>query len=204
MADPVSSVPSFLRDALKAYAPYSSAQKQNMQKRALKWLQRHIHADLEDKTIIKQFAQKWRGLEAGQSSSSDHSPLSLENLPGSYKGAKSINGHQEGALVFLQEVVPTQMQEDFKQRWDAKEKLEVTHSPGAFFKIDGREITLLQQDNSDGDGTTWYQVENKSTYYLLSSEPKGDDYLVVLCEEISPQNRNTWFVAQAHVKLSSV
>ena len=83
MADPVSSAPSFLRDAFKAYAPYSSAQKQDMQKRAWKWLQLHIDADLDDKTIIKQFAQKWRGLEVGKSSSADHLPLSLESLPGS-------------------------------------------------------------------------------------------------------------------------
>lgn len=203
MTNPASSVPSFLRDAFVSYAPFSNLQKQDVQKRALKWLQLHINTELEDKTIIEQFTQKWR-VGTGQSSSSDQSPLHLENLPGSYKGTKSISGHQEDALVFLQEVVPLQMQEDFKQRWNAKTKLEVSNAAGAFFKIDEQATTLLQQEDPDGNGTTWYQVEHKKIYYLLSSEPKGDDYLVVLGEEISPQNRNTWFVAQEHVKISNV
>jgi hypothetical protein len=201
MTNPESSAPSFLRDAFLSYATFSNLQKQDVQKRALKWLQLHIDTELADKTIIKQFTQKWR---AGVDHSQDNDPLHLENLPNSYKGSKSINGHQENALVSLQEAIPLQMQEDFKQRWNAKTKLEVSNASGAIFKIDERDATLLQQDDPDGNGKNWYQVENKKIYYLLSSESKGDQYLVVLCEEISPQNRNTWFVDQANVKISSM
>ncbi|MEO1149074.1 MAG: hypothetical protein AAFY26_26305 [Cyanobacteria bacterium J06638_22] len=104
----------------------------------------------------------------------------------------------------MQAVVPLQMQEDFSQRWNAKTKLEVSNSSGACFKVDEREIALLQQQDPEGDGTAWYQVEDKQTYYLLFSEPKGDAFLVVLSEEISPQHQNTWFVAQEHVKISNV
>ncbi|MEO0532578.1 MAG: hypothetical protein AAF215_01760 [Cyanobacteria bacterium P01_A01_bin.123] len=202
MTNSTSSAPNFLRDMIKDPATFNNPQKQDVQKRALKWLQLQIDNELTDKTIIEQFAQKWR-VGKNQSPGTDQSSLSMENLPGSYKGTKSISGHQEDALDFLQEVIPLPMQEGFKQRWNAKIKLEVSNASGASFKIDEQEMTLLQEDDPDGNGTTWYQVENKKVYYLLSSEPKGDDYLVVLGEEISPQNRNTWFVAQEDVKISN-
>jgi hypothetical protein len=203
MTNPASSAPSFLRDAFVSYSTFSNLQKQDVQQRALKWLQLHINDELADKTIIEQFSQQWR---AGTQSSpdSDQSPLYLEKLPGSYKGSKSISGHQEEALVFMQEVVPLQLQEDFKERWNAKIKLEVSKSAGACFKIDEQKATMLQQEDPDGNGMTWYSVAHKTIYYLLSSEEKGDDYLVVLCEEISPQSRNAWFVAQEQVKISNV
>ncbi|MCU0535958.1 MAG: hypothetical protein MUD14_18880 [Hydrococcus sp. Prado102] len=203
MTNPASSAPSFLRDAFKDYATYNNLQKQDVHKRALKWLQLHINTKLADKTIIEQFTQKWRvGID--QTPASDTSPLYLEYLPSSYGKTNSINDNHENALVFIQEVVPLQMQEDFKQRWNVKTKLEISNSSGTSFKIDERDITLLQQEDPDGKGTTWYQVENKSIYYLLSSEPKGDDLLVVLGEEIGSQNCNTWFVAQEHVKVSNI
>ena len=201
MTNSASSTSSFLKDAFAAYASYSSSQKQDAQKAALRWLQSHINNDLADKTILEQFAKKWR---KGSSQTLSADPLYLERLPGSYKGEKSVSDHQEKALNFLQEVVPLQMQEDFKQRWNLKTKLQVSNSTGAIFKIDPREMTLLQQDDANGDGTAWYQVEDKSVYYLLSYEEKGDDYLVELGEEISPQNQNTWFVAKEHVKISGV
>ncbi len=194
---------SFLRDALNSYAPYSNPQKQDVQKRALKWLQCQIEAEVSDKTLLEQFTQKWR-TGANQPLSPDNSPLYLEKLPGSYKGSRSINAHQEDALIFLQEQVPPSLQDEFKKHWDIKIKLEVSNSSGTAFKIDEREKSILQQEYPNGDGTTWYQVDNKQMYYLLSSEPKGDHYLVVLSEEISPQNRNTWFVCQEHVKISKM
>ena len=203
MANPVSSMPSFLRDAFSSRAMFSNLQKQDVQMRALQWLQQHIDSDLEDKTILEQFAQKWR-LGAQKPSSIEQSPLYLENLPGSYKGEKSINPHQEDALVFIQAAVPSQMQEDFKQRWEAKTKLVVANESGAAFKVDEREIALLQAADPDGNGTGWYPVEAKTTYYVLSSETKGEDYLVELSEEISSANVSTWFVSQADVKLSNV
>ncbi|MBE9101648.1 hypothetical protein [Vacuolonema iberomarrocanum] len=189
-----SSESNFLKDALVNYAQYTSAQKQDVQKSALKWLQSHINSDLTDKTILDQFAQKWRK-NSNQPLSVD--PLYLENLPRSYKGDKSLNNHQEEALIFLQDIVPLQMQEGFKQRWELKAKLQVSNSDGATFKTD-------QQIDVDSDGSTWCQVEDKTVYYLLSHEEKGDDYLVELSEEISPQNQNTWFVAKEHVKISSI
>ncbi|MEM8810613.1 MAG: hypothetical protein AAGF01_31780 [Cyanobacteria bacterium P01_G01_bin.38] len=196
-----SSTPSFLKDAFVAYAQYSASQKQDVQKAALKWLQLHINNDLADKTILEQFAQKWR---KGSNQPLSAAPLYLESLPRSYKGKKSVSGHQEEALSFLQEVVPLQMQEDFKQRWNLKAKLQVSSSDGATFKVDQQEMTLLKQNDADGDGTAWYQIADNSLYYLLSYEEKGDDYLVELGEEISPQNQNTWFVAKEHVKISSI
>jgi hypothetical protein len=202
MVNPVAS-PSFLRDAFVSFATYSNPQKQDVHKRALKWLQRHIEADLEDKTIMEQFTQKWR-TGTNQPLSPDKSPLYLEKLPGSYKGSSSINAHQEDALVFLHSKVPQELQDDFKKHWDVKIKLEVSNSSGTQFKVDERETTVLQQQDPNGDGTTWYQVNNKQIYYLLSSEPKGDHYIVVLSEEIGPQNRNTWFVCQEHVKVSKM
>jgi hypothetical protein len=200
MTNPASSAPSFLRDAFKSHAPYSNQQKQDVQKRALKWLQLHINAELADKTIMEQFTQKWRVGE--KAAPSDQSPLYLEVIPGSYK--KSVDGHQEDALVFLQEVVPLQMQEDFQQRWNAKTKLEVSHSSGTSFKVDERDVAVLQQEDPDGTGMAWFHVERQQVYYLLSSEPQGDNVLVVLSEEISPENRSAWFVDQSHVRISAV
>ncbi|MEO1095235.1 MAG: hypothetical protein AAFX01_10095 [Cyanobacteria bacterium J06638_28] len=201
MTSSATSISSFLKDAFVAYAPYSTAQKQDMQKAALKWLQLHISNELEDKTILEQFAQKWRK-DSTQSLSA--APLYLETLPGSYKGKKSVSGHQEEALNFLQATVPLQMQEDFKERWNLKSKLQVSNSAGATFKVDQREITLLQQDNTEGDGTAWCHVEDQSVYYLLSYEEQGDDYRVELGEEIGSQNQNTWFVSKEHVKISNI
>jgi hypothetical protein len=201
MTNPAASSPSFLRDAFESHAPYSNLQKQDVQKRALKWLQLHINTELADKTIMEQFTQKWR-VGANQSSTSDRSPLYLEIIPGSYQ--KSSGGHHEEALLFLQEVVPLQMQEEFQLRWHAKTKLEISSSSGASFRIDDRDLAVLQQEDPDGNGTTWHNAEHRQVYYLLSSEPKGDDLLVVLTEEISPANRNTWFVAQENVRVSTV
>ena len=203
MTDSVSLAPSFLRDAFESHASFSSQQQQTIQKQALQWLQRHISNDLEDKTILEKFAQKWR-LGAQASASTGQSPLYLENLPRSYKGEKSINPHQEEALAFIQAAVPLQLQEDFKQRWAAKTKLVVSNEAGAAFKVDDREIALLQAADPDGTGTGWYLVEDKTTYYVLSSEAKGDAYLVELSEEISPANLSTWFVSQADVQPSKV
>lgn len=203
MTNSVSSEPSFLRDAFKSHASFSSLQQQAMQKRALQWLQLHINQDLEDKTILEKFAQKWR-LGAPHASNIEQSPLYLENLPGSYKGKKSINSHQEDALVFIQGVVPLQMQEDFQKRWGAKTKLVVANASGAAFKVDEQAIEALKATDPDGTGTGWYLVEEQTTYYVLSSESKGDDYLVELGEEISPANLSTWFVSQEDVKLSNV
>lgn len=201
MTDSASATSSFLKDAFLSYALYSAPQKQDVQKTALKWLQLHINNDLADKTILQQFAQKWR---KGSTQPLSADPLYLESLPSSYKGEKSVSGHQEEALTFLQEVVPLQMQEDFKQRWNLNAKLRVSNSTGATLKIDQREMTLLQQNDASGDGTAWYQIADKSVHYLLSYEEKGDDYLVELAEEISPQKQNTWFVAKEHVKISNV
>ncbi|MEM9541529.1 MAG: hypothetical protein AAGA60_18800 [Cyanobacteria bacterium P01_E01_bin.42] len=202
MTNPASSVPSFLRDAFESHAPYSSFHKQEAQKCALRWLQLHIDTDLEDKTIIEQFTQKWR-VGSNKPPLSDRSPLSLDTIPRSYN-KNSIDNHQEDALVFLQEVVPLQMQEEFQQRWDAPTRLEITNSSGAPLRIDQREMTLLQQEDPDGNGIAWYHLEHRKVLYLLSSEPKDDDLLVVLSEEISPQNRSTWFVAQEDVRIANV
>ena len=64
--------------------------------------------------------------------------------------------------------------------------------------------TLSLHDALPISGTGWYLVEEQTTYYVLSSESKGDDYLVELGEEISPANLSTWFVSQEDVKLSNV
>lgn len=186
----------FLKDALVTYAQYSASQKQDIQKAALRWLQLHIDNDLEDKTILEQFAKKWR---QGSNQPLSADPIDFERLPGSYKGKKSVSGHQEEAIAFLQEVIPQQMQEDFKQRWNIKSKLQVSNPAGATFRIDQQ----VQQDDANGDGTTWYQVEDKSVYYLLSYAEQGDDYWVELAEEIGSQNQNTWFVDKEQVKISS-
>ncbi|XWK88277.1 MAG: hypothetical protein U7127_29525 [Phormidium sp.] len=202
MANQSATTISFLKDAFVSFATFSNLQKQDVQRQALKWLQLHIETDLADKTIVPQFNQMWRG--GAQSSNADSSPLYLENLPGSYKGDKTISNHQEDALAFIQEKVPQELQDEFKKRWDAKTKIEVSNAEGALFKIDERETTVLQAEDPEGNGTAWFKVENKQTYYLLSSEEKGDYYYVVLCAEISPQNRNAWYVAQSDVKISNL
>jgi hypothetical protein len=201
MTNQTSVIPSFLRDAFESYASFSNLQKQDVQKRALKWLQLHINDDLADKTIMEQFTQKWR-VGPRQTLGADQSPLHLEVIPGSY--SKSVDGHQEEALVFLQEAVPLSMQEDFQQRWNAKNKLEVSSSSGTLFKTDEREIELLQSEDPDGSGITWCHVANKQIYYLLSSEEVGENLQVVLSEEISSEKRNAWFVAKKDVRVSPV
>jgi hypothetical protein len=203
MVNPTASAPSFLRDAFKSYSTFSNPQRQDIHKRALKWLQRHIEDELADKTIIEQFTQKWR---TGKNPPPipDNSPLYLENLPGSYKDSKSIDTHQDDALIFLQNNVPQELQDEFKKRWDVKSKLEVSNSSGTPFKIDEREKEILQQEDPDGNGKNWYQVGNKTIYYLLSCEEKEEHYLVVLSEEISQENRNTWFVNKEQVKISGL
>ncbi len=203
MVNSAASTPSFLRDAFESYTTFSNLQKQEVQKRALKWLQSQIETELSDKTIIDRFAQKWR-TGTTQSVNSDTSPLYLEKLPRSYKGSKAITAHQEEALVFMQEVVPLQMQEEFKKHWEVKTKLEVASASGTPFKIDESEKAILQEQDPEGNGTTWYQVDDKQIYYLLSSELQGNHYLVTLSEEISPQNRNTWFVSKEDVKISNI
>ncbi|MGA9377930.1 MAG: hypothetical protein WBV73_04080 [Phormidium sp.] len=202
MANQSTTTISFLKEAFISLAPFSSLSKQEVQREALKWLQLHIQTDLEDKTIIPQFNQMWRGGDL--SSNADNSPLYLENLPGSYKGSKTVTTHQEDALAFIQEKVPQELQDEFKKRWDAKTKIEVSNAEGALFKIDERETTVLQTEDPEGNGTAWFKVEKKQMYYLVSSEEKGDNYYVVLCAEISPQNRNAWYVAQKDVKISNV
>ncbi|MFB2937885.1 hypothetical protein ACE1B6_21765 [Aerosakkonemataceae cyanobacterium BLCC-F154] len=202
MANQSTSTNSFLKEAFNSFATYSNLQKQDVQRQALKWLQLHIETDLADKTIIPQFNQMWRG--GVLSSNADSSPLYLENLPGSYKGSKTLNNHQEDALAFIQEKVPQELQDEFKKRWEAKTKIVVSNAEGAVFKIDEREITVLQAEDSEGNGTAWFKVENKQMYYLVSSEEKGNDFYVVLCAEVSPQNRNAWYVAQSDVKISNI
>jgi hypothetical protein len=196
--------PSFLRDAFTSYAKYNAPQQQTIQKNALQWLQSHIESELDDgKAIIKQFSSKWR--KEGQSGkNSQELPIELKNLPGSYKGSKTGDSHQEDALVFIHEAITQDLKDDFEKRWQIKEKLKVSNSSGTIFMVNDEEIATLQQQNPEGNGTTWYQVEEKQSYYLLSSEKKGDRYLVVLSEPISPQNRDTWLVAQADVEISKV
>jgi hypothetical protein len=195
------STANFLKDALVTYAQYSASQKQDVQKAALRWLQLHISHDLADQTILDQFGKKWR---QGSSQPVSADPINFESLPGSYKGEKSINSHQEDALAFLQEVIPPALQDGFQQRWNLKVKLQVSDAAGAIFKIDQQDIALLQQNDASGDGTGWYAVAHESVYYLLSYEEKGDDYLVEIGEEISPQNQSTWFVPKEQVKISNL
>jgi hypothetical protein len=200
MANPSASAQSFLREAFTSYAAYITPQKQEVQKKALKWLQTRIKTDLEDKTILEQFAQKWRSGSTAETAGT----LSLDLLPSSYKGKKSIDGHQEDALAFLQANIPLSLQEEFKKHWEIKTKLEVSNSAGTSFKVDDREIGVLQAEDADGNGTTWYPVPKKQVYYLLSSELQGTQYLVVLDEEISPHPRDTWYVAQEDIKISNL
>ncbi|MGB5596947.1 MAG: hypothetical protein WBM62_23360 [Crocosphaera sp.] len=203
MAKTKNSVPSFLKDAFEDYAQYTAAQKQNAQQRALKWLQLHIQSDLSDQTILAQFAQKWRtGNKVNPEA--EQSPLHLENLPRSYKGNKSINSHQEEALLFLHEQVPPEMQDDFKSRWDVKTKLKISNAAGTPLKIDEKEPDVLEKSDPNGEGKAWYQVNKGDIYYLLSSEEKGEHYLIVTTEDIGSENCNTWFVAKEDVDISSL
>ncbi|ACK68851.1 hypothetical protein PCC7424_0384 [Gloeothece citriformis PCC 7424] len=203
MANTKDSVSSFLRDAFTSHAQYTASQKQDAQKRALKWLQSHIESELSEQKIFEQFTQKWRNGNS-QAPMTDNSPLSLENLPGSYKGSKTTNKHQDEALIFLQEQVPSQMQADFQTRWDAKVCLKVSNKEGTPFKVEQQEQAILQKQDPDGNGTAWYPVKYEETYYLLSYEEQGDYYLVELTEDISPQNRNVWFVSQEDVKIANI
>lgn len=203
MANPDTSVSSFLKEAFTSYAPYTSASKQAVQKYALSWLQSQIESELEDKTIMEQFTQKWR-TGTSKSVSGDDSPLYLENLPGSYKKNKSISNHQEDALVFIHEKVPPELQESFKERWNLKTKLEVSNAAGIPFKIDERELSILQSEDPEGNGITWYQVESKQMYYLLAFEEQDEQYKIVLSEKISPQKHDVWFVNKEDVKISDI
>ncbi|MEM7760899.1 MAG: hypothetical protein AAF298_22630 [Cyanobacteria bacterium P01_A01_bin.40] len=196
--------PSFLREAFTSYAKYNTPQQQTVQQYALQWLQSQIESDLDDgKAIMEQFTSKWRkGWQPGINS--QESPIELKKLPHSYKGSSAIDSHQEDALVFIHEAIPQELKDGFEKLWNIKQKLQVSNSSGTPFMIKDEEIDILQAQDPEGNGTAWYQVDEKQTYYLLSCEAKGDRYLVVLSEAISPQNLDTWFVAQADVNLSKV
>lgn len=196
--------PSFLRDAFVSYAKYNSPKEQALQKDALQWLQNNIESDLDDgKAIIEQFTSKWRTGWQGLKNP-EESPIELKNLPGSYKGSKSISPHQEEALAFIHEAIPQNLKDGFEKRWQIKQKLQVTNSSGTAFMVSDEDLDVLKEQDPEGNGTAWYQVEEKQTFYLLSYEKKGDFYLVVLKEPISPQNCDTWFVTQADVEISKV
>ncbi|WP_107667194.1 hypothetical protein [Cyanothece sp. BG0011] len=203
MAKTKNSVPSFLRDAFESYAQYTAEQKQDAQQRALKWLQTHIESDLPDKSILTQFARKWR-TGSNAPSEADDSNLNWANLPSSYKGNKSINSHQEEALKFLEETIPQELQDDFKTRWEVKTKLKVSNASGTPFKVDETDLKVLQENDPNGEGKKWYQVNKGDVYYLLSSEEKDDHYLIVTTEEIGSEDRNTWYVSKEDVNISGV
>ncbi|VEP15277.1 conserved hypothetical protein [Hyella patelloides LEGE 07179] len=196
--------PSFLRDAFTSYSKYNTPKQQELQQYALQWLQSQIESELDDgKAIMEKFTGKWRkGWQPGINS--QESPIELKNLPHSYKGSNTIDSHQEDALVFIHEAIPQNLKDDFAKLWNIKEKLQVSNADGAIFMVNDEEIATLKEQDPEGNGTAWYQVDEKQTYYLLSSEEKGDRYLVVLSEAISPQNRDTWLVAQADVNISKV
>lgn len=196
--------PSFLRDAFVTYAKYNSPKEQDLQQSALQWLQSKIETELDDgKEIIEQFTSKWRKGWQGVKNSEEQ-PIALENLPGSYKGSTSVDLHQEDALVFIHNAIPQDLKDDFEKRWKIKQKLQVSNSDGTTFTVKEEELANLKEEDPEGKGITWYQVDEKQTYYLLSYEDKGDLYLVVLSEAISPQNRDTWLVAKADVEISKV
>ncbi|MGV2830668.1 hypothetical protein [Myxosarcina sp. GI1(2024)] len=198
------SSPSFLRDAFTSYAKYNAPKQQELQQYALQWLQNQIESELDDgKAVMEQFTGKWRkGWQPGINS--QESPIELKNLPHSYKGSNSIDSHQEDALIFIHEAIPQDLKDGFAKLWNIKEKLQVSNADGALFMVNEEEIAVLQEQDPEGNGIAWYQVEENQTYYLLSAEAKGDRYLVVLSEPISPQNKDTWFVAQADVDISKV
>jgi hypothetical protein len=203
MANPNTSVSSFLKEALTSYSSYTSTAKQTAQKYALSWLQSQIESELEDQTIMEQFTQKWR-TGTNKSVSGDNSPLYFEKLPGSYKKTHSISNHQEDALVFIHEKVPPEMQESFKERWNLKTKLDVSNASGTPFTIDERELSILQSEDPEGNGITWYQVETKQMYYLLAFEEQDNQYKIVLSDKISPQKHDVWFVDKEDVKISDI
>lgn len=204
MTSSKASSPSFLRDAFTSYAKYNTPQQQELQKYALHWLQSHIESDLDDgETIMEQFTGKWRkGWQPGLNS--QESPIEFKNLPNSYKASSTADSHQEDALVFIHEAIPQDLKDGFEKLWNIKQKLQVSNSSGTTFMVKDEEIDVLKEQDAQGDGIAWYPVEPKQTYYLLSCQEKGDLYLVVLSEAISPQNQDTWFVAQADVNLSKV
>ena len=196
--------PSFLRDAFTSYAKYNTPKQQILHKYALHWLQSHIESDLDDgKAIMEKFTGKWRKGWQGVKNSEEQ-PIKLENLPGSYKGSKVVDKHQEEALIFIDEAIPQALKADFEKRWKIEQQLKITNASGTPFMVDDSEIGTLQEQDSEGNGTGWYQVAENQTYYLFSSEAKGDRYMVVLSEPISPQNRDTWLVAQADVNISKI
>ena len=196
--------PSFLRDAFVSYAKYNSPREQEVQQSALKWLQSQIESDIDEgKTIIKQFSNQWRKGSQGAINAQE-SAIALEKLPRSYKGSSTIDSHQEDALIVIHEAIPQGLKDNFAKRWNIKQKLQVTNSSGTTFMVKEEELATLQEQDPEGNGITWYQVENKQIYYLLSYEEKGDLYSVVLNEAISPQNRDTWLVAKADIEISKV
>lgn len=196
--------PSFLRDAFKSYAKYNTPKQQKLQQYALAWLQSHIESDIDNgKAILEQFTGKWRkGWKPGINS--QESLIELKNLPHSYKSSKSIDSHQEDALIFIHEAISQDLKDRFEKLWNIEQKLQVTNADGTTFMVNNEEIAALQAQDPEGNGTGWYQVDEKQTYYIFSVEKKGDRFLVVLNKPISPQNKDTWFVAQADVEISKV
>lgn len=196
--------PSFLRDAFTSYAKYNTPKQQELQQYSLQWLQNQIESKLDNgKAIMDQFTEKWRkGWQPGINS--QESAIELKNLSHSYKGSKSIDPHQEDALIFIHEAIPQELKDSFAERWNIKQTLKVCNADGAIFMVNEEDLAVLQKQDPEGNGITWYQVNKKQTYYLLSVEPKGDKYLVVLSEPISPENKDTWFVAQADVEISKL
>ncbi|ELS00762.1 hypothetical protein Xen7305DRAFT_00004630 [Xenococcus sp. PCC 7305] len=196
--------PSFLRDAFVSYAKYNSPKEQAIQQDALQWLQNNIESNIDDGTaIIEQFTSKWRPGWQGLNNPQE-SPIEFKNLPGSYKGSNSISPHQEEALAFVHEAIPQNLKDGFEKRWQINRKLQVTSSSGTAFMVSEDGIDVLKEQDPEGNGTAWYQVEEKQTYYLISHEKKDDLYIVVLKEPISPQNLDTWFVTSADVEISKV
>ncbi|MGK7937757.1 MAG: hypothetical protein AB4206_18485 [Xenococcaceae cyanobacterium] len=204
MATSKSLSPSFLRDAFISYAKYNTPKQQELQQYALQWLQYQIESELDDgKVILEEFTAKWRkGWQPGLNS--QESPIEFKNLPPSYNSSNSIHSHQEDALIFIHQAIPIDLKDRFAKLWNIKEKLQVSNTDGAIFRVNEQEIAVLQEQDPQGNGIAWYQVDKNHTYYLLSAEAKGDLYLVVLSEPISPQNQDTWFVAQADIDISKV
>ena len=145
--------PSFLRDAFVTYAKYNSPKEQDLQQSALEWLQSKIETELDDgKEIIEQFTSKWRKGWQGVKNSEEQ-PIALENLPGSYKGSKAVDLHQEDALVFLHEAIPQDLKDDFEKRWKIKQKLQVSNANGTPFMVKEEELAILKEEDPEGK---WY------------------------------------------------
>lgn len=202
MSNPNTSTSSFLKEAFLSYSPSTSAAKQEIQKQALQWLQTEIETKLKEQKVLENFTEKWRSPRKGQSTTVTDSALYLDNLPRSYKGSQSINNHQEEALIFIHEQIPSGMQEEFKKRWNLKKQIRVVSNEGAAFKIEQKEAEVLQQEDPNGQGLTWYKVEKNQAYYLVDYQEQDQDYLVVLNQKISPQNQDTWYVSKEDVKIS--